>query len=355
MADETEKSTRSWAGQISEDIKAIHAILLFLVFIAGGILWFVESRSSSQRAFGQAVAAETRYLSLTAEALVDGLEDMETNSNAADVQLAFACRRLRKDVSDFEDYPTGYAFLQQTGEQHQRAKARLDALKIVMISKIEQIHEAGHNQKGPLVEFDRCMEENEADSEAELDEVQRRSDSDSEQVTEDPPPVVEKEYTETKKEARSDIRELATTKAKLWAKEVTAISLPASLTLTAGKDDGFSVDIFWCESGTAQVSRKRFILAQEISNDVKVAADRFAARGNSGDLKIGRVRLRKLLLERQLEAAYPSEGVEIRHETNEKEIATELQKLVAKSAGTDIPLRQVENETPYYVSMFICF
>jgi hypothetical protein len=123
-----------------------------------------------------------------------------------------------------------------------------------------------------------------------------------------------------------------------------------SFTLSTGNASGYDVDVFWCERPLDQPVETQIFLAAE--GAAKALTQPVVSLGGA---PIGRVRLRALSVEKQLNPGYPSSGFVVRAEQNEKGAGQELAAILSHRASQQpFAVTNSAIKTPWYLSVFVC-
>lgn len=130
------------------------------------------------------------------------------------------------------------------------------------------------------------------------------------------------------------------------------LTQPGSVTLSAGRANGWDIDVFWCEGARGA---DNLALADRAANHLAqmVEIRRQAGKAPATVTPIGRVRLRLLTIERQRDPGYRPQGLELRGEAREKAAADAVGSSLAR-AGLAFRYRPASQVTPWYLSAFVC-
>lgn len=130
------------------------------------------------------------------------------------------------------------------------------------------------------------------------------------------------------------------------------LTQPGSVTLSAGRANGWDIDVFWCEGARAAdnlalADRAAAHLAQTVE------IRRTVGKAPATAVPIGRVRLRLLTIERQRAPGYRPQGLELRGEAGEMAAVDAIGSSLAR-AGLAFRYRPATQATPWYLSAFVC-
>jgi hypothetical protein len=130
------------------------------------------------------------------------------------------------------------------------------------------------------------------------------------------------------------------------------LTQPGSVTLSAGRANGWDIDVFWCEGARGA---DNLALADKAARHLAQTVEirRQVGKAPAIVTPIGRVRLRLLTIERQREPGYRPQGLELRGEAREMAAADAIRSSLART-GLAFRYRPASQVTPWYLSVFVC-
>lgn len=348
MSNENDQPADRVLARVSADAKAIGIILATITALYAPFQSWLQTREASETKFYAAVQSETDYWYRTIEYLRDGTSKISANQEEAFLNLAMACHRSKKELLELKSIKVGYAFFQSTNEIHSEEQLKIAGIKSIISKEMYRIYEDHKNST--IVEnsqFWQCMHQKEGNANAEVSELRERSSRNAGES------LVPSGVTD--RANKNTIQQFVDDKDKIniinsISSEEQIGNSPVSVTLSAGKKNGYDIDVFWCESSSLPESAYRLENAKKVAN--------YFIESKQSQYPIGRVRLRKLFVEKQNGIEYPNSGRQIRFESNENEFANFIRnKLSSLDIESEFELYQIKpyRKTPYYISIFECF
>ena len=298
---------------------AITTILSFMIGMPSLIFTWNNQGNERARAFAQAVEQEeTRWNRLYELYYVALAEEAASKpAKLVEARLQAVCRLASKPVTEFAAFPLGTFFPESGTAQHKAEHARMAVLRNGLTGMLldekrssEQTVKCVQNQLADQIATQTAARPREAG-------LENRAEGSSA-----PPAVVAAAVQQTKAEVSQaspvgvgsqGSSNGSSNGGSSSGRGVDVANQPASVTLSAGRANGWDIDVFWCEGQNAPAN-----LAT-----ASAAASRLTAVRQQ-NLLIGRVRLRMLNLERQSDAGYRPLGLEVRGETREQKAALRL-------------------------------
>lgn len=314
---------------------AITTVLSFVIGLPSLIFTWNNQGNERARAFAHAVEQEenrwNRLYELYYVALAEEANDKP--AKLVEARLQAVCRLASKPVTDFAAFPLGTFFPKSGTAQHEAEKARMAVLRNGLAGMLL-------DEKRSSEQTVKCVQDQLADEVASLTVSRPREVIENKSATgAAPPAVTATAVQQTKAEVSLASSVQASGPA---ARPFDPASQPASVTLSAGRTNGWDIDVFWCEG---QNARSNLALATAATSQLTAARVR--------NLLIGRVRLRMLNLERQSDPGYRPVGLEVRGEQREQKAAFTLAAGLS-SPASKFQYRPSTQRTPWYLSAFVC-
>lgn len=326
-------------GGFAAKAAAITTILGFLIGLPSLLFTWNNQANERARAFAQAVELEEARWNKLFDHYYVALADRETagRMSVAEARFQVLCRlAVDSSVPDFGHFPLpgegslGLLFPEPQTPRHVEARQRVAGLKAELIKLLETA-----SLSTPAAAA--CVRWQRDDKAAEPLTTRQRVPAltGAPAATAVPPAVTAAVQAQT-------MADVVQAPAALPQQPLNPLQQPGSVTLSAGKPNGWDVDVFWCEGHRAADNLR---LAD--------AAARKLVEARATTLPIGRVRLRLLTLDRQRDPGYRPVGLEIRGEAREQAIAEQLSADLG-AGGAQFRFRQSSKSTPWYLSLFAC-
>lgn len=316
---------------------AITTMLSFVIGLPSLILTWNNQGNERARAFAQAIEQEENRWNRLYELYYVALAEEAAGKPAklVEARLQAVCRLASKPVTDFAAFPLGTFFPESGTEQHKAEKARMVVLRNGLTGMLL-------DEKRSSEQTVKCVQDQLADQLATQTAARPReavADAKVQSGASPPPAVIAAAVQQTKSEVSMAG---PSTAGSIGGPAPDPSSQPASVTLSAGRPNGWDIDVFWCEGQNAKAN---------LSAASEAAGRLTAARARS--VLIGRVRLRMLSLERQSDSGYRPLGLEVRGEAREQKVALRLAQELS-SAGATFQYRPSTQVTKWYLSAFVC-
>ncbi|MEI6486889.1 MAG: hypothetical protein WCO11_11560 [Sphingomonadales bacterium] len=321
------------------NIRALSTILTFLVGLPS-LIYTINSQANARAvAFDNALQEKENSVKRVYDLLFSGLSEYEGDKAnlSARAKIEAVCIYILREPTDLSNYPLGLLTPSVDTPKHVDAAQRLNDLQF-------GVRKILNNNAGIIGSIDSCR--NYIQTEA-ASATERRARTDTAAAPANPaapaiaaPQITAAAYEQTVQKVVAD-QKLLTANPQL-----NPATQPASLTLSAGRRDGWDIDVFWCEGPGAASNLPQ-------ANDVarRLASPAYSAARDA--VLIGRVRLRMLPIVRQRDPGYRPLGLEVRGEAGEGPTA---QKIAASLSGTggQFQYRPSTQVTPWYLSVFVC-
>ncbi len=352
-------------GTASKQLNKVGLIVSSLIALSSTLFACSADNIKRNDAFMSAVHSQEKQWQELYDQYFAALAARKTGDDTKlfDSRLEAICNFSNREIPDFNEHQLGLFWLPNTGSaeieetadstedikcekiedknRQQTASCQLRKLKIGLRSALNS------NDIGSEASIE-CIKSQKAQKAAIETEKQDRADTVSGQLT--PPKVTAKQMELTKVEIvkSEDIVQSATTD----------MPIRRALTLTVGANNGYDLDIFWCEGPD---DREKWLRAKQLADTLSTEATN--GTRIAGRYPIGRIRVRPLSSETQLSKDYPNSGFEVRGERNESLIgnalAVKLNDISSALSNSNNPaknfvFRQSRNETKWYLSAFVC-
>jgi hypothetical protein len=329
-------------------IKMLGAIVTAIVGIGSTLFACSADNIKRNEAFQSAVAGQEKqwqglYDQYFAALASGGTEDIR------DKRLLALCRFSNRAIPGFQEHELGLIWLLDSGRRQDEARHQLSNLKDGLRTALITEGIATDSSRDCVLAQKR---EEEADTATTRDRVdappaQAAADASATASGQASPTIV---ASVTKDAQIKTVQAVEQSRAILQAPNMKADrKLSSSVTLAAGNPKGYDVDIFFCtgpnEDGRrAETTQVAGLLSSFASQQQPIGAG----------YRIGRVRLRPLTAEKQLDPGYPSSGWQVRGEASEAGMRNALVQLFNQQGRAQYIGYQSKQATPWYLSAFIC-
>ncbi|WP_439545113.1 hypothetical protein [Sandarakinorhabdus sp.] len=321
-------------------VKALATVLAFIFGLPSLIYTWRSLSNDRQIAFDRAVQQKEEIVKKNYDILFSGLADLQSDKENLSglAKLEAVCMFINSQSLEISGYDLGVFPPDHETQQHQDAKQRLYDLQFG-IKKIL-------NNNTPVIEQISPCNRYILTAEANLNEVQERVDVES---TPKPGATSDENAAPPIKEAEAELlRKEAENNADLLKTKLDPGTLKAVAIVGFGRNDGWAVDVFWCDGQNANVNLS---LATQIAKQLNKPTFVY----DNLEYPVGRVRLRILSIARQRDPGYRPLGYEVRGEATEQPVAVALTKfLSSEGAKQTFRYRRSQQVTPWYLSVFVC-